>query len=491
MNRLPWSPTTGIFQPSGLAKRLLPVPRCTISHEANVAKSSFKLSDITPRSGDMQYSHLINDIVISDAPKHPIAGLPMAVLFTAIVLLNASLSACATDVTPADGFAVYDSAGIHIVENAGPMWSEISAWTLAAEPSVEIGADQADSTQHLFGVTGAERLGDGRIVIANSGTKELRVFDVRGAFVQAVGRSGDGPGEFGTLHRLYRCGKDSLAVDELRRVSHFDAQGHFVRTEHIGRRPGDGIQHMEAISADCAAILVLDREPLVPPFGRGIFHQKQTLYWTATDGKRDTIASFPGRERVTVTLPGFGAAPAPLPWGKEPVWTTDGEVVYLGMADDFEVRAFDRHGALRTIIRWAAERQPVTRADRALFAERREAFLEKNPGEARLTPELAAYPTLPMEKPAYSRLLLDDEGNLWVRQYPRSETGTPGAPLPRRDENPESWWVFDPSGRLLGTIRIPSALKVLAIRGGHVVALWLDQDEVERVRLYPLQQRDR
>jgi len=64
-----------------------------------------------------------------------------------------------------------------------------------------------------------------------SSTAVMR-FDSAGRFVEAVGRSGDGPGEFRTISKIFRLGDDSLIVVDLgsRRVSVLDSRGRYQRS---------------------------------------------------------------------------------------------------------------------------------------------------------------------------------------------------------------------------------------------------------------------
>ena len=75
------------------------------------------------------------------------------------------------------------------------------------------------------------RTGDGRIVLANRGTYELRWYDVEGRFLWSAGRRGEGPGEFRWLTWATLFEGDSvLAYDsQLRRASIFSPAGEFVR----------------------------------------------------------------------------------------------------------------------------------------------------------------------------------------------------------------------------------------------------------------------
>ncbi|WP_419943063.1 hypothetical protein [Candidatus Palauibacter sp.] len=64
---------------------------------------------------------------------------------------------------------------------------------------MSIGTAGGDPAYELFRVGGAMRLSDGRIVVANAGTGELRVYDPDGIHLASWGGQGDGPGEFGPM----------------------------------------------------------------------------------------------------------------------------------------------------------------------------------------------------------------------------------------------------------------------------------------------------
>jgi hypothetical protein len=55
---------------------------------------------------------------------------------------------------------------------------------------------------------------------------------------------------------------------------------------------------------------------------------------------------------------------------------------------------------------------------------------------------------LPDTLPSFSDLLVDEEGNVWIREY---------RPDPRSGP-PPWWWIFDPEGRLRWGVRSPPGL---------------------------------
>ena len=70
----------------------------------------------------------------------------------------------------------------------------LASWSLSAEPIVSIGgADERDGYL-LHQVVGATRLGDGRIVIANGSTLQLRYYDPQGNHLFDAGGEARGRG---------------------------------------------------------------------------------------------------------------------------------------------------------------------------------------------------------------------------------------------------------------------------------------------------------
>ncbi len=109
-------------------------------------------------------------------------------------------------------------------------------WPVAAKPVTIIGIDDGTPEQELDHVSGAMRLPDGHVVVANGKPLELRVYDATGRFVRGIGRRGDGPGEFRGRTDFLPAGSDSnLVYDQgSRHVSSSSARR--VRSSSSGRQ---------------------------------------------------------------------------------------------------------------------------------------------------------------------------------------------------------------------------------------------------------------
>lgn len=113
-------------------------------------------------------------------------------------------------------------------DSATPAQGE--AWSLSANPILEIGVQEGAEEYQFHQAGSSVRLDDGRLVVANQGSRQLRFFDEGGAYLFAIGGEGEGPGEFRYPSRIRKTGQDSLLVWDqgLQRVSFFDFQGDFL-----------------------------------------------------------------------------------------------------------------------------------------------------------------------------------------------------------------------------------------------------------------------
>jgi len=114
-------------------------------------------------------------------------------------------------------------------EVAGQAVPSPESWELSSNPVVEIGVREGEDDYQLHRVRGSVRLEDGRIVVLNAGSQQLRFYDSAGRFLDAVGGPGEGPGEFRNPAGLRRTADGGLQVWDggLMRVSIFEADGTF------------------------------------------------------------------------------------------------------------------------------------------------------------------------------------------------------------------------------------------------------------------------
>ena len=163
---------------------------------------------------------------------------PVAMATVAVL----AVAAC-QDVDSPDGsdtrMEEQDSADVRIVENARPADGSRLGWRIGTEPAVTIGKLEGEEPYMLFVAMDATRLSDGRIVVVNAGTHELRVFDGAGIHMDTWGGRGDGPGEFrAPIGQVAHLPGDSVVVWSPQQpfLTVFDPTGSVVRRVQVLKR---------------------------------------------------------------------------------------------------------------------------------------------------------------------------------------------------------------------------------------------------------------
>jgi hypothetical protein len=369
---------------------------------------------------------------------------------------------------------VRDSAGISIVENSHSMWRSGQGWRLSATPEVVVGDRLDDPDYELFRVTGAVRLPDGRLVIANSGTQELRFYDATGVHLRTVGRQGGGPGEFEWVGWMARYGADSLIAwdSRLRRISVFDRSGDFQRNENL---------EDQTYFADFA-------------FSDGtLIAREMVMMMMGGDG--DEIIE--GSQRRTVQYASFAPTGERLgdmgPFPEDEYWIDVEEhmhrwlrvfggrtvraladsIFWVGTGRTYTLNGYDRNGRLvRQVRNLTHKPAPVIAGDVTQWVEETMAGMESGMAD-HMRSFFESIPP-PEMMPPYDDLVVDTEGNLWVERYQR-----PG-------ESQHVWTVFDPEGQMLGAVDVPGGVSVLEIGNDYVLGQWQDEFDIEQVHLYRL-----
>lgn len=364
-----------------------------------------------------------------------------------------------------------DSAGITIVENGRPARDSRLGWRIGDAPVVSIGTDEGDEGEMLFIVLDATKLADGRIVVANAGTSELRVFGADGAYLEAWGGQGDGPGEFSayTPETVSRWPGDSIVAGNMlaARVEIFDLQGNPGRTVTLA----DGYHSLLGVMPD-GTMLVKPSTVLTGVFvaGAPLFRRDEEFGLLLPDGSlRVSLGALPGEEWFSSPA---GPMAMPHPFGRSTAATIWGDLVVVAPTDRYELRAYRSDGTLVRIIRRDYEPRSPTQAE--LDAELSDRYADL-PEERRmgLLAETADMPLVDFF-PAFDALRSDPLGNLWVREY-----GLPG-------QDGSLWTVFDAEGRVQGLVETPPGLDVFEIGEDYFLGSTADEFDVERVQVWPL-----
>ena len=359
---------------------------------------------------------------------------------------------------------VRDSAGIEIVEVAA-LPTEPVGWALSAEPRVVIGGDATGEGAELYRVNGAARRSDGRIVVGNGGTLELRLFDPDGTPAGSVGRSGGGPGEFGALALVGLLPGDSALVHDARnrRFTVLTPEMTLGRSFQPVRGGSPAVAFPVALFPG-GPVAVRSAATFSDLPTTGVYDGAAPVHLAGLDGRlQDSLGVFPMRQSYLRFAEG-SMDMLVLPFGRETRFAAAGDRLHVGTGERYEVRSFDRAGSLVRILRSGFAPRPVRDGELKAHIER---SLERLPEQARarqrrLFEEVPA----PRQMPAHGPLIADADGHLWVQRY-----APPG-------EGPTIWTIFDPAGRPLGTVTTPAGVDVLEI--GEDYLLGTGTDELDR-----------
>lgn len=390
------------------------------------------------------------------------------------VVLLAALAACGTADSGPSEAAVRDSAGVTIVENRAPAWDDDERWRVAPEPVLEIGASAERPELEFHRIVAARRHDDGRIAVADAGSREIRVFGPDGQFLHAAGGEGDAPGEFRVLTWMGSLpGGFILAVDAVSsRLTLFTPEGALQRVVTL---TSDGFgATVAAPPLGTGELVVVTRAPRPVRRGRspGTYRDSLAFLRYAPAGTlRDTVGVFPGPEYAIVE----GGAVGVVPYGRTTVHAVSGNRIHVGTQTGRGIEVYDPRGVLRRIVRLPGAEEALEPGDREAWLEALMESRDLSPeARRRVMEEYLDRVPFPPRRPAYSDLLADDSGHLWVGEYA----------LPARD--PDGWRVLDPEGRLLGTVRVPHGFRPLDIDDHHVLGRWTDSLGVQRIRVHGL-----
>jgi hypothetical protein len=390
------------------------------------------------------------------------------------------ICACTGDGVDRDSFTTRDSAGIRIVENAAPAGDGGDAWHLGEQPLLDVGGLEGDPDYELYRVSNALRLPDGRIVIGNSGTNEIRFYDESGVHLLDAGGEGDGPGEFRFISWVSLYRGDSLVVYDRRqmRISVFDSAGRFARTFPVPGMDASGRGQAHGVFAD-GSLFVVAMSFTGPDGEDEAFRQEEPLYAVSPEGEfADSLGASPGSERFIHSAGNSSAGNSmvfigsPM-FGRSTEYGIHGHRFYVASNDTYEVRVHGRDGGLQSIVRRQHDHLEVTDAD---IEALREEQLGGDTPEGMREAMIDVLDATPIREtmPAYRGIMLDQIGNLWVEEYRR-----PGDTTPR-------WTVFSAEGEMLATMSLPERFVIRDAGDDYVLGTWRDELEIEHVRLYEL-----
>lgn len=389
---------------------------------------------------------------------------------------------------------VYDSAGVEIVENPDDPALRNLIWQIDPEPIVRIGMADGPEAYQFFAVRAAVRLSDGRLVVLNGGTEELRYYDEDGSHLETVGGRGGGPGEFSSAGVMRRTSADTLLIWDRARslLSWFSPDGRYVRSQTV---VGDGWTDLFGAQYVTDVLTVLSDGSLLL---RGRTAQRQaSVGWdrpplalartSAVDLARvDTLGWYRGLEHYNVgsasqplmrSVPHF-ARTTHVTAGGDPmrIFVSPMENPVGAHGAGYDVHVFGSDGSLERIIRHLRPARAISGDEVERARERERAMYESMPVAQThewINEQVRSLP-VPDVSPPHAEIMVDSAGNIWVQ-------GWDPVPTERR-----RFTVFGHDGHGMGEVEVPQNFRVMDIGGDYILGVWRNEDNVEFIHLYAL-----
>jgi hypothetical protein len=330
--------------------------------------------------------------------------------------------------------------------------------TLSEEPILTLGQDDA---LPLHRITGAVFFGDG-VAIANSGTNEVIVVDENGHVTARHGRRGDGPGEYRNLAGVARHGEGLVTWDAYHlRLSRLDRDANYIGGAE--ERIEVPLYHDTDIVGAFGNSVLLRFEPRGFRDGAAepqvIRQNVEVVIADVVHGRVSLRLKLPGKEQWGARRGTTHGGP-PVIFGRTLATAVAHDAAIVADTDALTFQVFNRSGTrtdvsldeygsgLVATAEWEAQ---AREAERASAEAKRDPLIRQFGVD--LLEGLPARHTLP----AFSGMIGDRDGLLWIQEYPR--------PL----QQIVTWVALDEKFSPRHTLQVPLALQVLDVSGDRVL----------------------
>jgi hypothetical protein len=337
-------------------------------------------------------------------------------------------------------------------------------WTL--EQYLAVTADQLYDMMPTVLAVDVGILPNGNVLVLDASNNRVLRFDTLGAYVSSFGRPGRGPGDFEAPVFLEAADSEVYVLDiELNRVTAFDTAGLFLRRFEVDLGGLVGTSGIFVAGGANELYLVGEPAPFVAEAqdtGNAVL-----LHVTGWGQIADTVLSYVPSSWTAIRRPDGGISYAKPRFAPEPrLAARPGAVAVTTMAS-YAIELREPDGTVLQRIARDYENIEVTPALRDSVLD-----MLASGGLPRESLE-----TLPFAHfiPAIERLVLDDQGRLWVDPF------DPAEPT-RRD-------VFDADGQFLGPIYLPLPMRLEDVQGDRACGVIIQPSGASAIVCFRIRER--
>jgi len=336
-----------------------------------------------------------------------------------------------------------------------------------------LGAVDGDPDLAFGDVRGVDAGTDGRIYVLDYLASEIRAFDSMGVFLHKVASKGEGPGELGGANGMILVGDTILWVQDHSKwmMIGLDPEG-----EELARVPMHVLSYgyvWEGTVDNQGRIWKsdshFDQEDAYEP-REGLNEVTVHLFLKSLDTSTNAVDSvYLGDDigRQYVQNVGNGRWHLGIPFNPNRMTTVDPDGGFWQVhTAAYRVARLDEVGDTTLVLEVDVDPLPVEPSERAAHIDR---IGERGPRFQRTAEELAEL--IPETKPLIQRLIVDDEGRLWVER-----TG--------REGDKPLYDIFDRHGDFQGSVELgfkPDQFRPIRIRHGYIYAVVLDDLDVPSI----------
>ncbi|MEX2527283.1 MAG: hypothetical protein WEA09_06550 [Gemmatimonadota bacterium] len=320
------------------------------------------------------------------------------------------------------------------------------------------------------------RLSSGEFVVVDGGlSSRINVFAADARHLRAIGRAGDGPGEFRWITSAQATPEDSILLYDAsaQRLTVALQDGRWVRTASF--RPGQagmGGDGLEAVARlGDGALVGLSAQSMAR--GQAAQLVRDTVAVALLDPDLNVVEvlkRLPARMTSTTLLGGRPVFRVPA-FSPEAIYTTWGSCVFLSTGETNMIWVYSSSGELVGSIRGPGEPRVVEEEHlRIRLAHDLEVYPR---GEPAILERLLFEEARPDYLPFYHRIIADDWGHLWLQEYsPPLGAGT-------------RWDIVSQGGQHLATVETPAPMSLFAVYEDGVLGRRFGDLRVEMVEMLP------
>lgn len=325
-------------------------------------------------------------------------------------------------------------------------------------------------------IVALRRLADGSIVVADQGASEIRVFAAAGRFVRALGRQGNGPGEFMSLSDIFIHADSIFAWDSRHgRVTVFDPEGNVSRTVRIPD-PGNGRWPRLVGATQTGSFVVREEKPVMAgATPTGIQRDSIRVVLHHPDGTPQRMVTLLPGDESFVLRQGGRTSVTDFPFAHRGLVTARDSTIVVASTNTYRLDCYDADGSHSRSVR--APVRPGQLTDELVRESRQRELdhLRKIGFYDRMRANVEAkYDALPRGRslPVLTRLLIGADARVWVRLALVDDVAG------------ELWAVHGRDGQLQRATRLPDRARLMDAGSDWLLGVFTDAFDVQYVGLW-------